>query len=174
MAVVQAGIYTYGTVALPRWQTEVSVAKEARGTTQWFPVRAMCRVLGVDEEKQVAIVKDKYPDALDEVPMRIATVGWRTPLCIKRKEMALWVGGIDPKRCKLSARGPLEQFRRDLLDAADRLFWSPAKGAPVCERASVTFSARVEIQMVCQDCGAPHYIIHENGETTVIRIRDEE
>ncbi len=166
MAVVQAGIYTYGTVALPRWQTELPVAQETDNTTQWFPVRAMCRVLGVDEEKQVAIVKEAYPDALDEVPMRLARVGWRTPLCIKRAEMALWVGGINPKKCKLSARGPLEEFRRDLLAAADRLFWRPAQSAPEGERAGVTFSARIEVQMHCQDCGAPHYIIHEHGETT--------
>jgi hypothetical protein len=58
--------------------------------------------------------------------------------------------------------------------AADRLFWRPAKSAPEGERAGVTFSARIEVQMHCQDCGAPHYIIHEHGETTVIRIRDEE
>ncbi len=50
-------------------------------------------------------------------------VGWRSPLCVRRKEMALWVAGIDPRRCKLEARGPLEEFRKELLVAADQLFW---------------------------------------------------
>jgi hypothetical protein len=127
MPVIEAGMYTYGVATLPRWDTELPVAKETDSTSQWFLVRAMCRVLGVDDETQVDIVKKAYSYALREVPMKLPRVGWRSVLCIRRKEMALWVGGIDPKRCKLSARGPLEEFRQDLLTAADRLFWRPSQ-----------------------------------------------
>src|SRR5215472_2289004 len=129
MALIEAGMYTYGTVMLPRWEAELPVAKESGSTSQWFPVRSMCRILGVDDETQVEIAKKAYLDALREVPMKLPRVGWGSVLCIRRKEMALWVGGIDPKRCKMGARGPLEEFRRDLLSAADRLFWNPAQPA---------------------------------------------
>ncbi len=110
--------YQYGTVHLARWDALLPVALELGSRIQWFPVRAMCRILGVREEQQVAHLKDAYADALREVPMQLE-IGWRSPLCIRRKEMALWVAGIDPRRCKLEARGPLEEFRRDLLAAAE-------------------------------------------------------
>jgi P22_AR N-terminal domain len=172
---IEVASYHYGIVTLPRWNATVSVAQEVDKHIQWFPVRHMCGVLGVEEERQVKIVKESYPHALDTISLRLTSDSpWRPVLCIRRKEMADWVGHIKPEKCKLSARGPLIEFQEELLAAADRLFWRPARSAPEGERAGVTFSARIEVQMHCQDCGAPHYIIHEHGETTVIRIRDEE
>ncbi len=60
--------YQYGTVHLARWDALLPVALELGSRIQWFPVRAMCRILGVREEQQVAHLKEAYPDALKAYP----------------------------------------------------------------------------------------------------------
>jgi hypothetical protein len=159
--------YQYGTVHLARWDALLPVALELGSRIQWFPVRTMCRILGVREEQQVAHLKEAYPDALREVPLQLE-VGWRSPLCIRRKEMALWVAGIDPRRCKLEARGPLEEFRRELLAAADQLFWR--KTNEVAEEANSSHGSFVSGEFIvhCDECGMTHRVILQDGVMTVI------
>jgi hypothetical protein len=159
--------YQYGTVHLARWDALLPVALELGSRIQWFPVRAMCRILGVREEQQVAHLKEAYPDALREVPMQLE-IGWRSPLCIRRKEMALWVAGIDPRRCKLEARGPLEEFRRDLLAAADQLFWRNTNEAVAETNTSSGAFITGEFVVHCDECGMTHRILLHDGVMTVI------
>jgi len=159
--------YQYGTVHLARWDALLPVALELGSRIQWFPIRAMCRILGVREEQQVAHLKEVYPDALREVPVQL-DVGWRSPLCIRRKEMALWVAGIDPRRCKLEARGPLEEFRRELLAAADQLFWRKTNEAAEETTYGVKSFITGEFVVHCDECGMTHRVLLQDGVMTVI------
>jgi hypothetical protein len=82
--------------------------------------------------------------------------------------MALWVAGIDPRRCKLEARGPLEESRRDSLAAADQLFWR--KTNEIAEEASYGVKSFVtgEFGVHCDECGLTHRVLLQDGVMTVI------
>jgi hypothetical protein len=170
MSVSVAG-YVFGRVKLPeRWGgAEVAVAQEVDRHVQWFPVRFMSGVIGVEEERQVKIVKERYPQAVDTIQLRLTRGSpWRPVLCIRRREMALWIGGIDPKKCKISAQGPLREFQEELLRAADQLFWKPASDLwndQPQEGVSVVYM-RAEGPATCAYCGQRNWIVMENGVIT--------
>jgi P22_AR N-terminal domain len=164
--------YTYGTALLTRWEAEVPIARE--GNTQFFPVRALCLVLGIDSRTQLVVLQadSRYRDALRDIPQQTAA-GWRVATWIRRAEAALWLAGIDPARCSLTARGPLADFQRDLMLEADRLLFGAAPAVRPERRGEASYSQREEIHMACQDCGAPHIVVIVNGVAHVERERRE-
>jgi hypothetical protein len=172
---IQVEVYQQGVI-----QTrlgDIPVALETQARIQWFPVRAMSRLLGVDEDRQAQVVKDAYAEALREIPMQLP-VGMRRVLCIRRKEFALWIAGINPKRCKLGAQKALEEYRVELLAAADQLFWkhvsigsSTALTAP--STSATTVSVHAEIDHACLKCGAAHHLVYVDGVVTTT-LQEEE
>jgi hypothetical protein len=162
--------YSYGEVKLPRWEAQVIVALEEKRSVQWFPVRRLAEILGVDPETQVAQLK-RYEKAQDGevlslVPMKTAA-GWRPTLCVKRREMIAWIARIDPSHCKPSVRGALSEFQNELALAADKLFFGVAKVADVVIRNTV--SLRVEAEAPCPHCGVQLLWVYEDGVTMVSR-----
>ena len=119
MAILVPG-YHYDMVKLPRWKVNVAVALEVDKRIQWFPVRYMAGdVLGVEEERQVKIVKETYPHALDTIQMRLTkTSPWRPVLCIRRTEMADWVGAHLAGEVQDLRSWSLDRCQEDLLAAA--------------------------------------------------------
>jgi hypothetical protein len=166
------GTYTYDAAHLPRWNAEIPVAVE--GKIQWFPVRPICLVLGIDSRTQVAILKgsDKYTGAWVEIPIK-SPAGWRPTVCIRRDKVPQWFLDIDAARCALTARDELERFQTELLAEGERMLFGRKPSAPEQARGIVAYTARIEIQMACLDCGAPHFIVYENGEATVVRMHME-
>lgn len=80
--------------------------------------------------------------------------------------MALWVAGVDPRRCNLEARGPLEEFRRELLAAAAQLFWRKtnkiAEETPYGVKSCVTS----EFVVQCGECGLTPRALLQDGVMT--------
>lgn len=173
MADTGEATYTYGTAYLTRWDAELPIARE--GNTQWMPVRALCTILGIDSGGQLAVLRadSRYRDALREAAIPTAK-GWHTAIWIRRAEAALWLAGIDPARVKITARGPLADFQVELMAEADRLLFGAAPRAGEAERGrvDVIMDARPGVYRVyCEDCGAPHIIVVEDGKPRVERER---
>lgn len=176
LTTVEPGVYVYGTACLPRFDNAtMTIAREQDGVTQWFPISATCAALGLDAAAQRrALARDEVlTDAVRDVPFKTAA-GWRMTTCLPRKEWVRWLAQMDPRRVKGVARDRLREFQDDVLAEADRLFFSPRGHTPPNERGVASAVVRVEVRMNCFECGAPHYILHENGKTTVLRIRAEE
>ena len=162
--------YTYPELYLSRWNVYIPTARE--GNTLYFPVVWFCNFLKIDKRSQLAVLRSdsRYAkeEALPEVPFNYSGV-WRTYLAIRRRECALWISGIDPQRCAPDMRGHIAEFQAELMSEAERLLFGAAPGVALEGRGQVEYSQRERIRIYCQDCGAPHIIIIENGEATVIR-----
>jgi len=103
---------------------DVDVPAVAVGRVVHFPMRALCQVLGIAPQMQVQRLRadSRFAGALQELP--IPTVkGLRQAVCIKKQQVGPWLATIDPARCALAARGPIERFQRELFDAADRFLF---------------------------------------------------
>src|SRR5262245_8071891 len=70
MAVIQAGVNTYGTITLPRCRTEVQVAYKTDRSVQWLP-RGRGRVTDGDREKQSRVIERASGDTSREVSLTI-------------------------------------------------------------------------------------------------------
>lgn len=162
--------YTYPDLYLPRWGVHVPTARD--GNTLYFPVTWWCSQLGVSKRMQLEVLRGtlRYTaeGVLREVPFKLSGV-WRSVLAIRKRECAWWVVGIDPQRCRPAVREQLTAIQEELITEADRLIFGAAPGVPIEGRGQVEYSQRERIRIYCQDCGAPHIIIIENGEATVIR-----
>jgi hypothetical protein len=151
----------------------LSIALEKQAHVQWFPVRHVARALEVSEDRQVEVVKEHYAEALRMIPIKMA-VGWRDVLCIRRQEMALWVAGINPKRCKLETREHLEAYRVELCVAADQLFWKhislgSAQAHQPVEGAVVTLVA--DGVVYCEH-GTPHKPVMRDGKLYIESLEE--
>lgn len=165
---IQQETYVYGEVTLPYWGASIPVAwPKGNRTEQYVPFRVMCKVIGVERKRQLSVIKSKYRVALRMIPLETAT-GLHQAMWIRRPECALWVGDIDPRRCKITSRGPLEKFREDFKDAADKLMFEGPR-APAGKRGIIASSERMEYIFSCLYCGGGHRILAQNGEVTIER-----
>jgi P22_AR N-terminal domain len=160
------------TLTVSRWEFETPVAQD--GTTQYFPIRHSCLWLGIDSRTQINVLKGgvHYDGALREIPY-LTDAGWRPAVWIRRDKLGRWLLDVDAKRCKLRSRDKLEEFQEDVLREAEKMLFGAAPNAPADARGLVSADStvRVEVHMACLDCGAPHFIVWENGEATVVRER---
>lgn len=176
MATETAPAYTYNMIRITRFGYEMPVAQREGTTLQYFPIRHICKWLGVDSPSQVATLRadSTYDGALlDELPYKTETRGWHPATWIRRDKFALWLLGIDARRCALGSREKLQKWQDEVLKAADALLFGAAPPVPHGERGVASSIVRVETHMNCLDCGAPHHVIVENGHTTVLRVRSE-
>jgi len=171
------GAYTYDKAYLPRWNAEIPVATDGSrpSQVQWFPVRPICLVLGIDSRSQLAALKSnpRFGSALLEVPIK-SNAGWRATICIRRDKLSHWLLDIDPQRCALKAREELDAFQQELLAEGDRILFGRAPRTPSHSRGLSAYTVRVEFRISCLDCGAPHYVLYENGEVTVVHAVDDQ
>ena len=165
--------YTYKPVRLARWEFETPVAHI--GTVQYFPVRHFCKRLRIDSRTQVGVLRGdaRFAGALKEIPLK-TDAGWRSSMWLRRDKLALWLLGIDAKRCALGSTEEIEAFQQDVIREADALLFGNAPHAAREERGVVSTTVRVETVMNCLDCGAPHHIVYENGQATVTRMHDDD
>lgn len=177
MATGTVPAYTYNTIRVARFAFEMPVAQQEGTTLQYFPIRHICRWLGIDHTAQYNVLRSDrgYDGALlDALPYRTETRGWRPAVWIRRDKLAKWLLDIDAKRCALGSREKLQKWQDEVLRAADMLIFGAAPTVPLEERGVAVSTVRVETHMHCLDCGAPHHVIIENDQTTILRERDRE
>jgi P22_AR N-terminal domain len=155
---------------------DVDVPAVAIGRMVCFPLRALCKVIGINAQTQVDKLRadSAYTGALrEDVP--IPTIkGERPATCIRRKEVGRWLLGIDAARCAITARGPLERFQEELLAAADR--WLFGDNSDVAtdgtERTALPITGTLRLGE-CPRCGA-HLCLEIDGTGNHLRIEGEE
>jgi hypothetical protein len=177
MAAIQVEVYVYRTIRTKLGDMTVVNETDATGkvVAQWFPVRDQCEMLGLDAGRQKRALHEHYEQALRRIPLQLK-VGWRDVLCIHRQELALWLGGIDPSRCKLAAGMALEDYRRDLLIAADQLLWKHISiGSAAVATQPLQVETHVEVRSIaaCPCCGKPTRVAIYNGETVLTHLEEE-
>ena len=178
---IEIEVYKY--VVIQTTLGEMTIVNEEDGAgkviAQWFPIRAQCDLLGLDADRQKRVVREDYAEALREIPIELA-VGWRRLLCIRKRELALWIAGIDPSRCHLATALVLEDYRQELLAAADRIFWKHATPGnlgtsivPV-RSSDVTSDTTVEIRAIglCPCCSKPTRVLIADGYTVLSHVDD--
>lgn len=160
--------YVYTEQLLPHWQRTIPIAYPKGNRKQRFvPFRLMCEIVGVERKRQLGIVQRDYTSALRTIPYE-TPAGARPALWIRADECAVWLGKLDPARCKLETADRLEAFRADFREAVERvLFEGPHK--PPSQRGMFSSSERMEYVFSCLACGAGHRIIAQNGEATLER-----
>jgi hypothetical protein len=140
--------FVYGELELSYWDVRVPAAlMKANRAERYVPFRIMCRVIGVDRKTQLRIARAKYPDAFKELALE-TTQGLQPAVWMRCAECALWIGRINPEKCKITTRGTLEQFKADFAREAEKLaFEGPKK--PAGKRGIIASSERMEYIFSC-------------------------
>lgn len=107
---------------LPKWDFETTLV--VVGKLVFIPIAPFCVRLGVQENWQLRKLKDDpdYAPLMDtfDVP---SSRGMRETWCLQRKAFGGWLNGISPNKVRREFKAGLSQFRRDVMDAADRAFF---------------------------------------------------
>jgi hypothetical protein len=188
------GQYVYHVVPLTRFGLELVIAEDALGVL-WYPIRPLCNGLGLAHQKQNDAIKQdsRLAPAAKKVPIPDANFKNAQPTTclpyqrdeqtgeVLHNELALWLMSIDPTRVRLDeTRGKLEDFQRDVLDYATvAIFKRRARGGTLQIVTAEDLAARdrgrevsAEIRFRCQECGAEHCIVLDNGKVHIY-IADE-
>lgn len=169
--------YTYDTIRITAFGFEMPVAQADGTTLQYFPIRHICRWLGIDHTTQYVVLRldSVFKDALlEDLPYKTETRGWRPAMWIRRDKFARWLLDIDAKKCELRSRYTLMEWQDAILKAADTLLFGASPAVPLAERGTAHSTIHAETHMHCLDCGAPHQVIIEGERTTVLRVRSED
>lgn len=132
--IVQGVRYKSAILTIPRF--DVKVRTVSLGRKVYFPVKAVCIVLGLgwQTQKERLRADSRFDKALRDVPVETSR-GYRDTLCIQQDKVATWLGLVNPNNCKLArTRERLDDFQRELFAAADRFLWGDT-GAPVGDSA---------------------------------------
>ncbi len=164
--------YKYGKLHMPRWEVTIPIARE--GKVQFLPIRPTCKAIGVDPQTQFIVIHRRYSNTVREIPFNIDDAGWRPYLSLPSDDAALWIAGINPERCKITARGTLEEFIADAKQTLQALLFKPDYVPPGATGGRViSHSYRSETVHVC-DCGRRWRVVDENGEQYVEKLQDGE
>ena len=118
----QPGSYKYGRLRLHFFDVEVPVV--IMGKSVYFPIKALCKVLGVASQGQIYRIRgdSRMADAICTLP--VPTVkGIRDTECLHKGVTSIFITTIDPARCKVTTKGTLSQFQAELFRAADRFLF---------------------------------------------------
>jgi hypothetical protein len=170
---IQAAQYTYGRLHLPRWEVSLPVARDGR--TQFLAIRMVCGAVGLaSPQKQFAVIHKRYGASERRVPFNVEGVGWREFVSLPSDDVALWLAGLRPEHCTITARGTLEAFITDAKAALQALIFRPDYvPADPRLRGVLSVSARQETVFAC-DCGRHWRIVTEDGASEVERISGDE
>ncbi|HUY79233.1 MAG TPA: phage antirepressor N-terminal domain-containing protein [Ktedonobacterales bacterium] len=154
--VVQGVRYKSAVLTIPRFGVKVRAV--SLGRRVYFPVKAVCIVLGLGWQTQKDRLRadSRFSAALRDIPVE-TTRGYRDTLCINQDKVATWLGLINPNNCKLTkTRERLEDFQRDLFAAADRFLWGDT-GAAVASTDDAPVISQVVTGVLhvgaCPGCG---------------------
>jgi P22_AR N-terminal domain len=124
-------------LTIPHFDVQVRAVRVERSV--YFPVKAVCIVLGLNPQTQKTRIKadGRFKRSWRDLPIT-TTKGYRQTLCLHADKLATWLGLVDPAKCKLArTRERLDDFQRELFAAADRFLWGDT-GAPVGDSADST------------------------------------
>lgn len=134
--ILQGERYRSAVLTIPRFEVQVrAVSLEHR---VYFPVKAICLVLGINHQTQKTRLKadSRFSAGLREIPINTSQ-GYRDTLCIRKERIGAWLAMIEPSHCKLAkTRERLEQFQAELFAAADRFLFGDASTAPLVTTAT--------------------------------------
>ena len=169
---VSAGQYVYGKLHMPRWEVSIPIAREGR--VAFLPIKMTCKAIGVDPQTQFTVIHRRFAETAREVPFRIDGLGWRSYLALPSDDAALWIAGINPSRCKLTARGTLEEFIAEAKVVLQAMIFKPDYVPPDTTHYGVLSQSTRTTQVFACECGRHWRIVTEDGETTVERISGDE
>jgi P22_AR N-terminal domain len=128
------------------------------GMGDYFPVRAFCRAIGLARQAQLERIQNmqELQEAIETFTIPTAG-GPQETICLRKAELAWWLGTLEPRTIrKLEERfsTTLEIFKRELMDAADRMWWG------VSDQPHVSRALQVQphgaIFLHCRRCHARH------------------
>lgn len=131
---------------------DVEVPVVSVGKAVYFPLPALCRVVGIGAQAQAKRIHrleeadSRWAGALRELSVP-TTKGDRPTQCLNKKQLGRWLDSIDPTICSITAKGPLERFQGELEAAADRFLFG-STGV-----VSTRGQSAVWVRTVCQHCG---------------------
>lgn len=140
---------------------EVDVATVLVGNTAYFPIRSLCKTMGIAPQWQIDRIRanEKIPeDAVKTLPVPTSK-GIRDTECITRRGCSIWLSEITPWRCAITARGSIERFQEELFAAADRFLFGETGNDLV--KGPITY-ATIKAGP-CPNCGT-HLILEINED----------
>jgi antirepressor protein len=147
----------YDSVHLPQFEVDVPIVR-VEGMGDYFPVRPLCKVLGISSSGQLEKLQGDpaYAAGLETFTVPSAG-GAQETVCLRKREVAWWIGHLDTRVVKQLERRfqvTVDEFKQSLMDAADALWWGVRAVVPVSARTS----PRMEIVMrlSCLRCRTPH------------------
>lgn len=167
--------YCFYDDALPEWGIDAITIAEDRDGALYFPVKVLCAALALDRGSAVAFLHEDSRTAPGMKEIRVPSRGGaQSTTCVRRRELAIWLAVIDPRRIGPKARacGRLQEFQEALWQLADRVMFRGKMGADATAVPAPVAFPLEGIQRApahCPDCGAPILIEVERGEARVSR-----
>lgn len=121
--ILQGERYHSAVLTIPRFGVQVRAVSLERRV--YFPVCAVCMVLGISHQSQKTRLKvdSRFADALRELSVSTSG-GYQDTLCIRKDMVAAWLSLINPSHCKLAkTRERLQEFQAELFAVADRFLF---------------------------------------------------
>lgn len=116
----------FDTLHLAQFGVDVPIVR-IEGMGDYFPVRPLCKALGIASHPQVERIQHDLDYAAGIEIFTIPTAGGpQETVCLRKREVAWWLGKLDARLVrKLEARFSvtLVDFKQALMDAADALWW---------------------------------------------------
>ncbi len=160
---VPEGLHYYD-VPFPDFDTTLTYVETVSDGTLYLSGRQLCEALGVSVSTQLAKLREDSQMVPFMRELRMSTPGGVQPTtCLRKKEAAWWIVHIDPKRVKASIRDRLEEFQRQILDAADRIVFGDRSPLTRTGRELLR-PVRGELHFGCPRCGAPLCFTAEGSE----------
>lgn len=146
--------YRYARLRIRPFDVDVPTVNAGRAV--YFPLRALCEVVGVASQMQIKRLKadSRFAGgALREIPIP-TTKGMRNAICLRMQQVGVWLATIDPSHTTITTRGTLEAFQRALFAAAERFLFGDLSDAVVDapERASKPIIGTLHVGD-CPRCG---------------------
>lgn len=99
----------------------------------FLAVRTTCEEIGIAPSSEIRKLADDStyngPEVLRDIPVQTAG-GRQVVKCLRRREAALWLATVLPRRVKPELRSRWEEVREQILQAADRLVFGDTTGVP--------------------------------------------
>lgn len=156
----------HDSLPLPQFGIDVPIVR-VEGMGDYFPMRALCKALGIASQPQVERIQDDPDYAAGIETFTVPTAGGpQETVCLRKREVAWWLGKLDARLArKLEARFSvtLADFKQALMDAADALWWGVRAVVPATAPA-----ARVEVVMhlSCLRCRTLHRFTSDGKHTS--------
>lgn len=168
--------YCFYEDALPEWDIHRILLAEDETGAVFFPVRTLCDALKIDRPTQSALIQADSRTLPGARTIKAPTRGGVQPaLYLRRREVAIWLTGIDPPRVGGRARGRLDEFQQGLWQLAERTVFRRRMAAEAgADEAGeiVQVTGAMGYQIDCA-CGRRHIVETRDGVTRVWHLAPE-